>query len=258
MRIAFGRHVFGIVAVAVGVCAVWWHAFDIWEQAQPLTGTPAGMSLSYIAALFLLFGGVAIQWPGSARAGALALLAIYACFVLLMLPAIVRSPQVYNSWGDFFLHLAVASGALLAYASTPPFAGSRTPKLLGIGYYSFSLCVVSFALEQAFYLSMTASLVPTWIPAGQMFWAWATTVAFGLAAVALLADQCAALAASLLTLMLVLFGLLIWVPACLADPHSLGNWAELTQNFAIAGAAWIVADLLQQRSSGKVVFGSLG
>jgi len=44
--------------------------------------------------------------------------------------------------------------------------------------------------------------------------------------------------------MLVLFGLLVWVPLLLSDPHSHTNWSETVETFAIAGTAWILADLL--------------
>jgi hypothetical protein len=71
-----------------------------------------------------------------------------------------------------------------------------------------------------------------------------TTVAFALAAVALLTNRSALLAARLLTLMLVIFGLLVWVPLLLSNPHSHANWSETALTFAIAGAVWILADLL--------------
>ena len=77
-----------------------------------------------------------------------------------------------------------------------------------------------------------------------MFWAVATTVFFALAAVALLTNRMALLAARLLAIMLVLFGLLVWVQLLLSDPHSHANWSETAETFAIAGAAWILADLL--------------
>ena len=80
-----------------------------------------------------------------------------------------------------------------------------------------------------------------------MFWAVSTTAFFALAAVALLTNRLALLAARLLTLMLVLFGLLVWVPLVLSDPHSHSNWSEITETFAIAGAAWILADVLGAR-----------
>jgi hypothetical protein len=77
-----------------------------------------------------------------------------------------------------------------------------------------------------------------------MFWAIATTVAFGLAAVALLTNCKALLATRLLTLMVVLLALLVWIPLVVSDPHSHVNWSELAESFAIAGAAWILAELL--------------
>ncbi len=79
-----------------------------------------------------------------------------------------------------------------------------------------------------------------------MFWAVTTTGLFGLAAVALLTNRMALLATRLLTMMLVIFGLLVWVPLLLADPHSLTDWSETAETFAIAGTAWVLADLLGQ------------
>src|SRR6266481_2058520 len=87
----------------------------------------------------------------------------------------------------------------------------------------------------AVYLGPTANLVPKWLPPTQMFWAVTTTGLFGLAALALLTNRIALLATRLLTMMLVIFGLLVWVPLLLADPHSLTDWSETAKTFAIAG-----------------------
>jgi hypothetical protein len=144
------------------------------------------------------------------------------------------------------------AGAMIVYASFGFGArgdAERAEKLARIGYYSFAACVVSFTLEQVFYLSGTADFVPKWIPPGQMFWAVMTTIAFALAASALLSGRFAWLATQLLTVMIVGFGLLIWLPAPFADRHSLTNWAGNAENLGIAGAAWIVADYLAQRSA---------
>jgi hypothetical protein len=79
-----------------------------------------------------------------------------------------------------------------------------------------------------------------------MFWALTTTVLFGLAAAALLTNRMALLSTRLLTMMLVIFGLLVWVPLVLSDPHSQSNWSEMAETFAIAGTACILADLLSE------------
>jgi hypothetical protein len=84
-----------------------------------------------------------------------------------------------------------------------------------------------------------------------MFWAIATTVAFALAAVALLTGFMALLASRLTTAMILGFGLLVWLPALFADPHNSVNWSESTETLAIAASAWIVADYLAHRGSAQ-------
>ena len=113
-----------------------------------------------------------------------------------------------------------------------------------MGRILLGICAASFTLEQAIYLNATANLVPKWLPPSQMFWAVTTTVLFALAAVTLLASWITLLATRLLTMMLVIFGLLVWVPLLLSDPHNHTNWSENAETFAIAGTAWILADLL--------------
>ena len=95
----------------------------------------------------------------------------------------------------------------------------RNHRQLRLGYIFFEICVVSFTLEQLVYLSGTVSFVPKWISPGQMFWARVTTIAFALAAIALLSGRSALLAARSTTAMLIGFGLLVWLPAPFADPH---------------------------------------
>ncbi len=240
---SMGRYVFGVAAIASGICALVWHDFSNWQQLNTLDVSHREM-LAYIVATIEILGGAAVLWPRTARAGAIALGALYLTFALLGVPAIIKHPLVYNSFGNFFEQFSFVAGALILYACSGPIAPARTARSAQIGYYSFGICVVSFALEQLFYLSATASLVPKWIPPGQMFWAIATTAAFGCAAIALLTGLIARLASRLTTAMLVGFGLLVWLPALFADPHSFTNWSESVETLGIAGSAWIVADFL--------------
>ena len=108
----------------------------------------------------------------------------------------------------------------------------------------FGLCNISFAIEQVEFLARTVGLVPKWIPPNGMFWAVATTIAFGLGGIALLVGYKSLLASRLLTLMLLAFGVLIWIPILVANPKMHRNWSEGLETFAIAGVAWIVADFL--------------
>ncbi len=253
MRFCLGRHVYGLAAIVFGVCALVWHDFNTWQQVRPLGDLPHRATFACIVGVIEIAGGLAIQWRGTARAGATALGAIYLIFALLWVPRIIESPRVYDPYGNFFEQFSLVSGALIVYGSVRFRNSERAGKLARIGYFCFGICVVSFMFEQLFILSATASFVPKWIPPGQMFWAIATTIAFALAAIALFSGRSALLASRLLTAMIVAFGLLIWVPALFADPHNLFNWAANAENLGIAGSAWIVADFLSQIRSAKAV-----
>ena len=209
--------------------------------------------LVYLAVAIELFGGISILRARTSRAGALALGAIYLVFALLWLPHIVATPRVYDPWGNFFEQFSIVSGALIVYGSVSRSDPARAARLARIGYICFGICVISFTLEQLVYLSGTAQFVPKWIPPGQMFWAITTTIALALAAIALLSGRAALLASRLLTVMLIGFGLLVWLPRPFADPHQLINWAGNAQNLAITGAAWIVADFLSQNRPASTV-----
>src|SRR6266446_1238589 len=228
-----GRHVFGVAGLAFGLITLVWHDYNGWHQPR---------YLSYSAAAAQIFGGAAIQFGRTTKAGAVVLAAVYLVFALLCVPGIVAAPRIYNSWGNFFEQFSLVTGPAIVYARLSS-AWSRE-SLNRIGRILLGICAASFTLEQAFYLGATASLVPKWIPPSQMFWAVTTTVLFALAAVALLTNRMALLAARLLTMMVVSFGLLVWVPLVISDPHNHTNWSENAETFAIAGAAWILADLL--------------
>jgi len=243
MKYSLGRYVYGVAAIGFGICAVVWH--DINTLAN-LHHRPI---LIYAVAAIEILGGIAVQWPRTVRAGAFALGTIYFAFALLGVPLIIEHPLVYNGYGNFFEQFSLVSGAVILYACSGQIAPARTARFAHIGYYAFGICVVSFTLEQLFYLSATASLVPKWIPPGQMFWAVTTTSAFALAAIALLTGFLAPLASRLTTAMIVGFELLTWLPLLFADPHSFENWSESAETLAIAASAWVVADFLDQRRS---------
>jgi uncharacterized membrane protein YphA (DoxX/SURF4 family) len=239
MRIYLGRYVYGLAAIVFGVVTLVWRDFSTWQQ-----NVPHGTMFVYIAAGVELVGGIAILWPKTARAGAVALGCLYLIFALSWLPRIAAEPLVYDRWGNFFEQFSIVSGALIVYAWATPDNPERAAKLARMGYLFFGTCVVSFMLVHIFYLSAVVAFVPRWIPPGQMFWAVTTTIAFAFAAIALLSGRLALLASQLLAVMLLGFGLLVWLPRPFADPHQIINWGGNAQNLAIAGAAWIVADYL--------------
>ena len=228
-----GRPVFGVAILAIGLITLAWHDYNDWPQLRFLV---------YAASAAQIAGGAAIQVRRTAKTGAIVLGAGNLVFVLLCVPGIVTAPRVYNSWGNCFEQFSLLTGPVIVFGRWSS-VWSRE-NLNRIARILLGICAVSFTLEQAVYLDATAKLVPKWIPPGPMFWAVTTTVLFALAALALLTNRMALLASRLLTMMLAIFGLLVWVPLFLSDPHSHTNWSEIAETFAIAGAIWILADLL--------------
>jgi hypothetical protein len=252
-----GRHLFGVAALAFGLITLVWHDYNDWDQLRHVLNATDGPVFVYAAAAAQIFGGAAIQFRRTAKTGAVVLGAVYLVFALLYVPRIVATPQIYDRWGNFFEQFSLVTGAAIVYARLSSASASAPETLHRVSRILLGLCVASFTLEQAFYLDNTASLVPKWLPPSQTFWAVATTVAFALAAVALLTNLMALLATRLLTLMIVIFGLLVWIPVLLSPPHSHANWSETAETFAIAGAAWILADLLGEARTRQRTFGPL-
>ncbi len=239
-----GGRVYGLGAVALGLVGLVWGDFaTIWQPIQALPFTvPYRMALAYVAAAGLLSAGVAIQWRRSAPAGLLVLALLYFIFALLWLPRVIGYPQIFGTWGGFLEEMALVAAAAVVYASLAPQDSAGPSRMARIGRLSFGVCVLSFGLGHFFAIPETAGMVPGWIPPGQQFWAVVTGVAHLLAGAAILTGVLDVLGSRLLTLMLAIFGALVWAPALFAQPREHMVWAGNAVNLAVIGAAWAVAD----------------
>lgn len=238
--VAYGRILFGLSAVFWGVILFMWHDAEAWEDL-PIAKLPFGTIVGDLLALALIAGGLLLLYPRAARAASIVLLAVTAVFALACIPAIMKYPTTYFTYGSFFEFLSLVCGALALYSATGTNAAQSATVARG-SRIALGICTISFTLAQVIYPKITADLVPTWLPPNQMFWVILTTIAFGLAAIAMLIDRQARRATYLMALMLVLFGLLVWVPILIAHPDKHFNWSEFALNFLIAGAAWLVAE----------------
>jgi len=239
----YGRIVFGASAVLFGVIALKWHDADTLQNLQHIWSLPFGTILGRCLMTAQIAGGISMQYPRTGRLASVLLCAVYLCFSLACVPDIIAASNIYERYGgSFFLFFSLLCGAIALYAATEvnaarALAFGRAARL-GLG-----VCAISFTLGQALLPRETADLVPKWIPPNQMFWAILTTIAFALAAIAILINRQARLAVRLMTLMLALFGVLVWVPHLVANPKAHFNWSECALTFLITGAAWMVADL---------------
>jgi len=239
---SYGRIVFGASAVLFGVIALMWHDADTWQILTRIWKLPLGTIVGGGLMTLQIAGGIGIQFPRTVRVSSVALWLIYFCFSLACIPDTLAASSLYETYGgSFFQQFSLFCGALALYATTQ--AGAARMAILGrLARFGLGICAISFALSQVLYRRETAALVPSWIPPNQVFWAILTTVAFTLAAIAILINRQARLATRLMTLMLALFGLLVWVPRLIAHPEAHLNWSEFALTLLITGAAWVVAD----------------
>jgi len=239
----YGRIVFGAAAVLFGVIALMWHDPDTWQDLQEIWRLPFGVLIGGCLMTAQIAGGIGMQYPRTARLASVVLGVVYLLFSLANIPGIIAASTIYERYGgSFFLFFSLLCGALGVYAATEANA-ARSVVFGRLARLGFGVCAISFTLGQILLPRETADLVPKWIPPNQMFWAILTTVAFGLAAVAILINRQARLAMRLMTLMLALFGVLVWVPHLVAHPKAHFNWSECALTFLVTGAAWTVADL---------------
>ena len=239
----YGRIALGASAVLFGVIALMWHDSDTWQNLQHIWSLPFGTIIGECLMAAQVAGGIGMLHARTARSASVVLGIVYLCFSLACVPDIIAAANIYDKYGgSFFLFVSLFCGAIALYAATEADA-ARAVVFGRLARFGLGVCAISFTLGQMLLLRETAHLVPKWIPPSQMFWAILTTIAFALAGVAILINRQARLAMRLMTLMLALFGVLVWVPHLIAHPKAHFNWSECALTFLVTGATWMVTDL---------------
>jgi uncharacterized membrane protein YphA (DoxX/SURF4 family) len=230
---AAGAIFLGLVGLASGDFATQW------QHVGP--NVPFRAPLAYFTALIELAAGLALLWRRTARSGALALTAVYSVFALLWVPNILERVGGYDPAGNFFeeFSLVTAAAVLVARFSL---RGSFIARFQSFFARLSGLCAISFGIVHIVDMPGLLDWIPNWIPPSQLFWAYATTIGFFLAAVAIISGIQAPLASRLLTAEIVGFELLVWIPKLIAAPHDHFMWSANAICVAIAGATWAVSD----------------
>lgn len=235
-----GFYAYAAGAIVLGLIGLAWGDFAANWQRVP-SGVPGRTALAYLAALLELAGGIALLWPRTARAAAALLTAVYSAFTLSWLIKALQDPKIYDSWGNVFEELSLVIAGLVIAAWLAP-RGSALALKETLVARSYALCVTSFGIVHVVIFAALPSYVPKWIPPGQLFWAYATTICFFLAAASILTGILATLASRLLIVMIAGFWLFVWVPRLFTLPHDHFSWSANGIAFALAGASWAIAD----------------
>lgn len=237
-----GARCFGLAAVILGLPGLIFGSLDAFGLPVP-PDTPGYPVLAYGAAGLLVLAGLFMQVRRTAPHAALAIAAFFAAVLLILhIPAAARAPTTWVSYEVIAEKMAMLLGALLAFAAVAQ--GRSSAAIRRLAPYLFGACLVVFGISELVYSRFTATFVPAWLPPSQLFWAYATgacQIAAGLAVLSGVLDR---LAATLVVVMDLGFGLLIHIPRVLADPGKLGAWSEHGVNLLLAASAWLLAETL--------------
>lgn len=209
-----------------------------------LTGLVWGAHSAFGEAVVVisLMAGLAMQWQRTALLGALAFFVAYCLAVIFFhVPRGFEHPSEYVAWYGVFENLALVAAALIIctyYARLQP---ATVERLCKISRIVFGICPIYFGLSHHLYLANTVSMVPAWLPPGQTFWAYATGAGHIAAGMAISVGVYASPAAMLLAAMYSVFAILVHAPRIITNSHAYMSWGENATNFALIGAAWVIA-----------------
>jgi uncharacterized membrane protein YphA (DoxX/SURF4 family) len=235
-----GLYVYGGAAIFLGLLGLVSGDFaTTWQNVG--SNVPLRVPLAYLTAILELGGGIALLLPRTARAGALTLTIVYSVFTLIWVPKALVNLGNYDPIGNVFEEFALVAAGLVLYATFSP-AGSSIARRRSFFVLLFGICPISFGIAHIIDMPGLLSWIPGWLPPTKMFWAYATTMGFFGAAVAILTGIMAPVAAGLLTAEIVIFELLVWIPNLNAGRSNHFNWAGNAICIALAGASWVVSD----------------
>jgi uncharacterized membrane protein YphA (DoxX/SURF4 family) len=246
-----GVYVYGLAAIFLGVLGLVSGDFaTTWQNVGP--NVPLRVPLAYFTAVVELAGGVALLLPRTARAGALILTIVYSVFTLIWVPKSFVNLGNYDPIGNVFEELSLVAAGLVLWAIFSP-ADSSMARRRPFFVLLFGICPISFGIVHIVDMPGLLSWIPAWLPPTRMFWAYATTLGFFGAAIAILTGIMAPLAARLLTAEIVIFELLVWLPKLLAKPSDHSTWAGNAICIALAGASWVVSDSISAAAKSKPI-----
>jgi uncharacterized membrane protein YphA (DoxX/SURF4 family) len=155
-----------------------WGEFEAAHQPIQAFGDhiPGREIFAYLAAVWLVAGGVAILWRQTARAGAAALAILYCIFAVFWFPRLYTAPHVLGYRITVYIgvlggvgeQLILVVAAAIVYASLA-MRGSLSLRAALIVRWTFGLCSVDFGLAHLTGVQAVAPMVPKWMPLGRDF-----------------------------------------------------------------------------------------
>jgi len=246
---------FAVGMIGLGILALVYGDFAlVWQPVAPWI--PGRTILAYGSGLIMLLGGVGLLLKATAAWSVRILFPYLVIWLLLKVPALFAAPQMEAVWlGLGELAVLLAGGWVLFARMAALPEGSALAFLTGengirLARILFAVSLLPIGLSHLVYVKLTAELVPAWLPY-RVGWAYLTgigQIACGLGVLFAIFPRVAARADAG---MISLFTLLVWGPAILAAPKTRLPWTAFFISWAIASAAWVVAQNIAPEQPAK-------
>jgi uncharacterized membrane protein len=246
---------FAVGMIGLGILALVYGDFAmVWQPVAPWI--PGRTILAYGSGLIMLLGGVGLLLQPTAAWSARILFAYLIVWLLLKVPALLVAPKMEAVWLGFGEIAVLTTGGWVLFARLAGVQeGSPLSFLTGergvlLARILFAVSLLPIGLSHIVYVKETAELVPAWLPY-RVGWAYLTgagQIACGLGVLFSIFPRVAAWAEAG---MISLFTLLVWGPAILTAPKARLPWTAFFISWAIASAAWVVAQNIATKQSAK-------
>src|ERR1700687_4906905 len=246
---------FAVGMIGLGILALVYGDFAlVWQPVAPWI--PGRTALAYGSGLIMLLGGVGLLFRDTGAWSALIVFPYFIVWLLLKVPALLVAPQMEAVWLGFGELAVLLAGGWVLFAKLAGLReGSPLTFVTGengirLARMLFAVSLIPLGLSHLVYVKQTAEFVPGWLPY-RVGWAYLTGVgqiACGLGVLFSILPRVAAMAEAS---MISLFTLLVWGPKFLAAPTTRLPWTAFFISWAIASAAWVVAQNIAPKQPAK-------
>lgn len=245
---AIGLVGLGVLALIYGDFAMVWQPVAAW--------VPGRTALAYASGVIMLVGGVGLLFRATAAWAARILFPYLLIWMCLKLPALFVAPGMEAVWLGFGELAALFAGGWFLFARLAevpegsPLAFLTSEKTLRFVKMFYGVWLIPIGLSHIIYLKETVGLVPAWLPYRQG-WACLTGIGHIAAGLGVLFSVLPRVAAFAEAAMIGVFTILVWAPAIAASPKTRLPWTAFFISWAIASAAWVVAQNIAKQSASE-------
>jgi uncharacterized membrane protein len=246
---------FAVGMIGLGILALIYGDFAlVWQPVAPWI--PGRTVLAYGSGLIMVVGGVGLLVRATAAWSARILFPYLIVWLLLKVPALVVAPRMEAVWLGFGELAVLLAGGWVLFAKLgglregSPLAFATGENGVHLAWMLFAVSLLPIGLSHLVYVKETAELVPVWLPY-RVGWAYLTGAGQMACGLGVLFSILPRVAARVEAGMISLFTLLVWVPAILAAPRARLPWTAFFISWAIASAAWVVAQNIAPKQPAK-------